>query len=118
MPSMRRGFPSGVVSAPLPARAAKAGCMASSQGSESRMPAPRRNRRREMARRVETKGPVAGGVEADFGIYPWIRLFVQKQVALDDFMDQASHTITLRPAVCQHLRDGGAVGEPDGGTGA
>src|SRR4051812_32435915 len=116
MPSIRRGFPSGVAAAPLPARAAKAGCMASNQGGERRMPAPRRNRRRERARRVETKGPVAG-VWGDFDIYPLVRLFVQKQIARDNFMDQAPNTVTLRAAVRQYLRDGRAVGEPDWGAG-
>ena len=44
MPSIRRGFPPGVLSAPVVcATAANAGIIASSSGSESRMPAPRRN---------------------------------------------------------------------------
>jgi hypothetical protein len=58
MPNIRRGFPPGVVPAANRrfAAPAKAGVIASSNGNESRMPAPRRNRRRERAGRVETDG--------------------------------------------------------------
>src|SRR5688572_16454037 len=57
MPNMRRGFPPGVLAAVIRfAAAANAGVMASRSGNESRMPAPRRNLRRERAGRVETKG--------------------------------------------------------------
>ena len=61
MASIRRGFASGPVGdGPPDAALAKAGRIASSSGSASTMPAPRRKRRRESARRVEMNGPTAG----------------------------------------------------------
>lgn len=57
MPKKRRRLPPGVPSLAVRfATAAKAGVIASSSGSESKMPAPRRNLRRESGERVETKG--------------------------------------------------------------
>src|SRR5579872_1915688 len=116
MASIRRGFPPGVAAA-FSVKAAKAGCMASKSGRESRMPAPRRNRRRETARRVATKGPLTGGVCFGFGIIRFLNLFVQEHVALDDFMDQAPHTVTLGAVLRQYLCDDGTVGKPDGCAG-
>jgi hypothetical protein len=58
MPNIRRGFPPGV--APAASRlvaAANAGVMVSSIGKERKMPAARRNFRREKAWGAETKGP-------------------------------------------------------------
>ena len=59
MPNIRRGFPPGVAAAAIRfAAAAKAGVMASSNGKESKIPALRRNLRRDSAGRVETNGPL------------------------------------------------------------
>src|SRR2546426_248016 len=61
MPNIRRGFPPGVAPAAIRfAAAANAGVMASSNGSERKMPAPQRNFRRDSAGLVETKGATRG----------------------------------------------------------
>src|SRR5258708_30419809 len=61
MPNIRRGLPPGVAPAAIRlAAAANAGLMASSSGKVSRIPAPRRNFRRDSAGRVEKKGAFIG----------------------------------------------------------
>ena len=72
---MRRGFPPGVAPAAsrrLAAAAANAGVMASSKGSERRMPAPRRNLRRDNAARVETNAALLLVRRVFMVCYQWL----------------------------------------------
>src|SRR5262245_41037223 len=56
MPNMRRGLAPGASGDDAVAARAKGGSIASRNGSDSRMPDPRRKWRRDMARRVVMKG--------------------------------------------------------------
>ena len=68
MPNIRRGVASGASGDDVSAARANGAIIESSNGSDSAMPAPRRKRRREMARRVTTNGAgwsgVVGSVES------------------------------------------------------
>lgn len=61
MPSIRRGFAAGASGDEGCAARAKDGSIDSRNGSESAMPVPRRNCRRESGRRVETYGAAGQG---------------------------------------------------------
>src|SRR5437867_5729840 len=99
MPNIRRGFPPGVAVAEIFLNAANAGVIASSIGKESRMPAPRRNLRREMAGCVETNGAFIRVISNQ-----WTS-FVQKQLTLHNFMHQRPHSIMTRTGALQSLCD-------------
>jgi hypothetical protein len=56
IPNIRRGFPPGVAAAEFLATVPNTGDIASSIGNESKIPAPRKNLRREIAPWVEMYG--------------------------------------------------------------
>ena len=77
MPKNRRGFPPGVAAASFNAdftTPANAGVIASSNGSDRAMPAPRRKLRRESAGRVETKEAFIGCLGLSLHYGQWARL--------------------------------------------
>src|SRR4029450_5163081 len=102
MANMRRGVASAAALDDLdpPARA---GRIASSQGSASATPAPRRKLRRESGPRCEAKNPAVRRSEVRAFMTPRLQSLVQEQFALDDFMDQVSHAKTLGLLACKNL---------------
>src|SRR5882762_787914 len=106
---MRRGFASGPSGDDDVAARENTGSIESSSGSESTMPAPRRNWRRDTARRVATKEPGCCGVTD--GFFMGRRLFVEEEITPDDLANQAAHAVVAGARVLENFLDRRAVAE-------
>src|SRR5436190_24238991 len=94
MPNIRRGIASGARGDADSAAFAKGASIESRNGSDRAAPVPRRKERREMARRLETKGAVQGLFVDVFMILGC--LLVQEQLTLHDRMHEAAHPVLPR----------------------
>ena len=103
MPNIRRG------TGPSAARANGAR-IDSRNGSASATPAPRRNRRREIGRRVEANG--AADVGPVCVVHRRSFLLVPEQLALHDRVDDAAHAVLAGLRRVEDLLDLVPVGEP------
>src|SRR5947209_6449035 len=93
-----------------PAARANGASIDSRNGSANATPAPRRNLRREIGRRLDANGAANVGQVCEVIIGS--PLFVPEQLALHDGVNQAPHAVSACLYRVEDLFDLGPVGEP------